>query len=118
MKRPHRFALILFGSVIAVWLLAMFALMRASALPPDAAGPMLVVFDPGVSHDDAFAAITRAGANPIRKTAFGFIWVVDGKVERLTREGALGAYRDLPLNPEIAGCIAVVDAKASAVFPL
>jgi hypothetical protein len=96
----------------------MFALMRASALEPEATGPMLVVFDPGISHDQAFAAITRAEAKPIRQTAFGFIWVVDGKAGALAREGALGAYRELPISPVVAGCIAVVDAKAAAAFPL
>ncbi len=112
----HRFALTLFLSVIAIWLVVMFALMRSAALPTEAQGIMLVVFEPGIADDIAFAAITRAQAKPIRKTAFGFIWVVDGNAGKLEREGALGSYRELPISPEIAGCVAVVDAKVAAAF--
>jgi hypothetical protein len=112
----HRFALTLFSSVIAVWLIAMFAIMRDAVLKPDANGVMLVVFEPGTVDDVAFAAITRAAAKPIRKTAFGFIWVVDGNAGKLEAEGALGSYRNLPINPEIAGCVAVIDAKMADAF--
>jgi hypothetical protein len=112
----HRFALTLFTSVIALWLVAMFAIMRDAALEPNANGIMLVVFEPGIADDVAFAAITRAEAKPIRKTAFGFIWVVDGNAGKLEREGALGSYRNLPISPEIAGCVAVVDAKMADAF--
>ena len=114
----HRFALVFFTTVIVVWLIAMFAIMRDAALKPGANGVMLVVFEPGTDPDRAFAAITNAKARPIRKTAFGFIWVVDGNAGALAREGALGSYRNLPISPEIAGCIAVVDAKAAAAFGL
>jgi hypothetical protein len=114
----HRFAFTLFASVIALWLIAMVAIMRDAALEPDANGIMLVVFEPGIKDDIAFAAITRAEAKPIRKTAFGFIWVVDGNAGRLEREGALGSYRNLPISPEIAGCVAVVDAKMADAFGL
>jgi hypothetical protein len=117
MRYPgHRFALTLFASVILVWLIAMFAIMRDAVLTPDANGVMLVVFEPGTADDAAFAAITRAEAKPIRKTAFGFIWVVDGNAGKLEREGALGSYRNLPISPEIAGCVAVVDAKMADAF--
>lgn len=114
----HRFALTLFVSVIAVWLIVMFALMRASVLPASANGPMLVVFEPGTAQDAAFAAITRAGARPIRQSSLNFIWVVDGNAGALEREGALGAYRELPISPTLAGCVAVVDAKAADAFGL
>jgi hypothetical protein len=114
----HRFALTVFASVLAVWLIAMFAIMRDAALPPSAQGIMLVVFEPGIMDDVAFAAITRAEAKPIRKTAFGFIWVVDGNAGKLKTEGALGSYRELPISPEIAGCVAVADAKVTAAFGL
>ena len=108
----HRFALSFFGGVITIWLIAMFAIMRDAALPADAEGIMLVVFEPGTKDDEAFAAITRAKANPIRKTAFGFIWVVDGNAGKLKAEGALGSYRELPISPEIAGCVAVEIGRA------
>jgi hypothetical protein len=114
----HRFAFTVFASVIVVWLVTMFAIMRDAALAPDAQGIMLVVFEPGTKDDIAFAAITRAKAKPIRKTAFGFIWVVDGNAGALKAEGALGSYRELPISPEIAGCVAVADAKVAAAFGL
>jgi hypothetical protein len=114
----HRFALTVFASVIAIWLIAMFAVMRDAALPASAQGIMLVVFEPGTKDEVAFAAITRAEAKPIRKTAFGFIWVVDGIAGKLKAQGALGSYRELPISPEIAGCIAVADAKVAAAFGL
>jgi hypothetical protein len=114
----HRFAFTVFASVIGIWLIAMFAIMRDAALPANAQGIMLVVFEPGTKDDEAFAAITRAQAKPIRKTAFGFIWVVDGNAGALKAEGALGSYRELPISPEIAGCVAVADAKVAAAFGL
>jgi hypothetical protein len=114
----HRFAFLLFGGVLLVWLIVMFAIMRDAALAPSANGIMLVVFEPGIEDDIAFAAITRADATPIRKTSFGFIWVVNGNAGKLKVEGALGSYRDLPISPEIAGCVAVVDAKVAAAFGL
>jgi hypothetical protein len=112
----HRFAFTLFASVLAVWLIAMFAIMRDAVLKPEANGIMLVVFEPSIADDMAFAAITRAAAKPIRKTAFGFIWVVDGNAGKLEAEGALGSYRNLPISPEIAGCVAIVDAKIADAF--
>jgi hypothetical protein len=95
----------------------MAMVMRHAALPPEAAGPMLVVFEPGISQDAIFRAIVDAGARPVRATAFGFIWVVTGEEEglagRLVGSGALGAYAELPLNPSLAGCFAFADAKVS-----
>jgi hypothetical protein len=110
---PHRFALKLLVGVMALWLVGMFALMRMSALPEDATGTMLVVFEPGITEDAAFAAITRAEAKLIRKTSLDFIWMVDGSAGTLKREGVIGAYRELPISPTIAGCVAVVDAKVA-----
>ncbi len=114
----HRFAFTLFASVIVIWLIAMFAIMRDAVLKPEANGVMLVVFEPGTTDDVAFAVITRAEAKPIRKTAFGFIWVVEGNAGKLEAEGAIGSYRNLPISPEIAGCVAVIDAKMADAFGL
>jgi hypothetical protein len=116
--RPHRLAILLFIGVLVLWLVAMFAIMRQAALRPEAQGIMLVVFEPGTAEDVAFAAITRAEAKPIRKTSFGFIWIVDGNAGALERQGALGAYRELPISPTIAGCVAVADAKVANAFGL
>lgn len=113
----HRLALTIFVGVLAVWLAVMALVMRHAALPPEASGPMLAVYEPGTPGDHIFASLTRAGAQPIRATALGFIWVVTGAepglAGRLADEGALGAYRDLPISPTIAGCFALADAKVS-----
>jgi hypothetical protein len=118
----HRFALSLFAGILAAWLIAMFILMRQSALPAEASGTMLVVFEPGTPAEQAFAAIINAGARPIRETAFGFIWVVNGNQSglagNLRSHGALGSYRELPINPTIAGCVAIADAKVANAFGL
>ena len=114
----HRLAVSLFLSVLVVWIAVMAVLMRQASLPHEAAGLMLVVFEPGTSPDDIFAKLTLAGARPIRETAFGFIWVVAGDepglAGRLAGQGAIGAYRELPLNPSIVGCFALADAKIAA----
>ncbi len=111
----HKFAGLVFLSVIAAWVVIMAALMRQSALPAEASGIMLAVFEPSTPADEIFAKLTRANAKPIRETAFGFIWVVAGDetglAGRLASEGAIGAYRDLPISPTIAGCFAYADAR-------
>lgn len=115
--RRHSLALTLFATVIVAWLAIMVAVMRDAALPPEASGTMLAVFEPGITNDAAFASLTRAGARPVRQTAFAFIWVVAGDepglAGRLMAEGA-SAYRDLPLSPTLAGCVAVADKKIAA----
>jgi hypothetical protein len=111
----HRLAVTLFVTVLVGWIAVMAVLMRKSSLPAEASGPMLAVFEPGTSSDDIFAKLTFAGAKPVRQTAFAFIWVVAGDepglAGRLASQGAIGAYRELPLNPSIAGCFALADAK-------
>jgi hypothetical protein len=111
----HRLAVSLFLSVLVVWIAVMAVLMRQASLPHEASGPMLAVFQPGTPPDDIFAKLTIAGARPIRQTAFAFVWVVAGDepglAGRLADQGAIGAYRELPLNPSIAGCFALADAK-------
>lgn len=116
----HRFALTLFLSVVALWLGAMLVVMRHAALPPEATGTMLVVFNSTTAKDQAFASIIDAGARPIRETAFGFIWVVTGDQSglagKLEANGAIGSYRELPINPTLAGCTAIIDAKTADTF--
>ncbi len=114
----HRLAITLFLAVLGIWLIVMAALMRQASLSPEASGVMLAVFEPGTPSNDIFAKLVNAGAKPIRETAFGFIWVVAGDepglAGRLAGQGAIGAYRELPLNPSIAGCFALADAKIAA----
>ena len=116
----HRFVLTLFGAILLVWMAVMAGLMRASALPPQASGTVLVVFPPRTESEAAFVAITKAGGRPVRETAFGFIWVVHGDnanfVAALEQNGALGAYRDLPISPTIAGCFATADSTVANAF--
>jgi hypothetical protein len=116
----HRFALAFFGGVLVAWAGAMTFLMHRSALPPEATGTMLAVFQPSTTADKAFATIVASGGNVVRKSSFDFIWVVTsdqpGLAGRLHDNGALGAYRDLPISPTIAGCFALADAKVEAAF--
>lgn len=118
-RAGHRLALALFAGVIAVWLVGMAVVMRHAALPADASGTMLAVFEPGTPEDEVFAALTRADARIVKPSGLGFIWVVSGTepglAGRLRREGALGAYRELPVSPVIAGCFAFADAKVASL---
>ena len=116
MKRSgHRLALALFIGVIATWLIGMAVVMRHAALPPEASGTMLAVFEPGTPADEVFASLTRADARIVKPSGLAFVWVVSseeaGLAGRLQREGAIGAYRELPVSPVIAGCFAFADAK-------
>lgn len=119
--RGHRFALTLFFAVLVMWAAAMALVMRHAALPPEASGPMLVVFEPATPDDAMFASLTRAGARVVRQSGLGFIWVVAGDepglAGRLVSQGALGAYRELPVSPVIAGCFALADAKLAKLSP-
>lgn len=118
---PHRLALILFAGVIAVWLAGMAIVIRHAALPPEASGTMLAVFEPGTPEDAMFAALTRAEARIVKPSGLSFVWVVTGDepglAGRLTQQGALGAYRELPVSPVIAGCFAFTDAKIASFAP-
>jgi hypothetical protein len=117
----HRLAFTLFAGVIVLWVAAMVALMRQSALGDDATGQMIVVFEPAITRDQAFVAITTSGARIVRDTAFDFIWVIaaeKGATSNLKSLGALGTYRELPISPTIAGCVAVADAKVSQAFSM
>jgi hypothetical protein len=122
MNRPgHRLALMLFAGVLVAWLVAMAVVMRHAALPAEASGTMLAVYEPGTPQDLIFASLTRAGARIIRPSALGFVWVVSGDepglAGKLMAEGALGTYRDLPISPTIAGCFAYADASVASLMP-
>ena len=111
----HKFALAFFASVIVAWLALMFVLVRNAALPAEASGTMLVVFEPSISEIAAVNAIAAAGGNVVKKSGLAFVWVVQsdeqGLSGRLKTNGALGSYRELPISPALMGCVAVVDAK-------
>lgn len=118
----HRLALGLAAFVVAAALLAGMIAIRAAALPPEASGSMLAVFQPGAAEDAMFAAIVEAGGKPVRRTWLPFVWVVAGDepglAGRLAGRGAIGAYGELPISPQIAGCFAYADAKTVELFTL
>lgn len=118
----HKFAAAFGGLVLLVWLVVMAATMRQAALPPEAGGPLLAVFEPGLSEDEMFARIIAANGKPLRGTWLSFVWVVAGEdaglAGRLESQGAIGTYAELPFNPSLAGCFAFADAKVSEVFSL
>ena len=118
----HKLALWLATAVVAVSLLAMAAAMRAAALPPEATGKMLVVFQPGTHQDDILVRLIKAGGAPVRQTWLPFVWVVasdrPGFAGTIMAQGALGTYGELPFSPQVAGCFAYVDAKAMELFTL
>ena len=118
----HKFALWLATAVVAVSLLAMAVAMRAAALPPEASGKMLVVFEPGTGQEDILERLIAAGGAPVRRTWLPFVWVVAGDAPgfagAMMRHGAMGAYGEMPFSPQLAGCFAYIDAKAIALFAL
>ena len=118
----HSLALWLAAAVLAASLIAMMAAIRAAALPPEASGKMLIVFQPGSTEDEILARVIEAGGAPVRRTWMPFVWVVaadtPGFAGRIQAEGALGAYGELPFSPQLAGCFAYVDAKAMELFSL
>jgi len=118
----HRLAVGLALGVLVLWLAGMALAVRAARLPPDATGPMLVVFEPGIAKEDMLARIVTAGARPIRETWLGFVWVVQGEQPetsaRLMSQGAIGTYRELPITASLAGCFAFADAKVADIFAI
>lgn len=116
----HRIAIGLLTGIIAVWLAGMAIAMRHAALPPEATGPMLAVFEPGTPQDRIFASIIASGAKPVRETWLGFAWVVagdePGMAGKLAENGAIGTYAEMPFSPSITGCFAYADAKMAELF--
>lgn len=107
----HGLALLLAGAVAAAWVGVMALSLRQAALPPETDGLVLVAFPPGTSDIDAFAAVVRAGGEPVRPTWLGFAWVARGRtagfVGRVESEGAIAAFGELPLLPVLGGCAVV-----------
>lgn len=97
-RQLHALALKLLGIVTALWLVAM-VLIYASA-PAPIEGRVAVVFPPSMSEERAFAALTRAGVNPIGQGWFGWIWAADlgsGSAPALEAHGAWLVVREFPL---------------------
>ena len=119
----HGLALLLAGAVLAAWVGVMALSLKQASLQPDTDGLVLVVFPPGTSDADAFAAVVRAGGEPVGPTWLGFAWVARGRtggfVGRVEREGALATFGELPLLPVLGGCavVSVDDRRLSAYHP-
>ena len=122
LAREHRLAVQLFLSLLAAALLVAMIAVRASALPDGASGKMLAVFDPRLEEQAMFAALVRAGGRPVRRTSLPSVWVVAGDAPgfagSLRHAGAIGAYGELPISPQLAGCFAYADARARDLFAL
>ena len=99
MRAEHRLALGLFLSLLAAALLAMGVAVRASALPNQASGKMLAVFDPRLDEQAMFAALVRAGGRPLRRTWLSAVWVVAGDAP-----GFAGSLRRAARSAPMAGC--------------
>jgi hypothetical protein len=116
----HGLALLLASVVLAVWAGTMVLSLGQARLPPEADGPVLVAFPPGTSDAEAFAAVVRAGGEPIRPAWLGLVWMARGRdvgfVGRLESEGALAAFSELSLAPALGGCavVSVDDRRPSA----
>ena len=98
----------------------MFVLVRNAALPAEASGTMMAVFEPSITETDAVQAIAAAGGNVVKKSGLAFAWVVQsgepGLAGRMRAKGAIGVYRELPISPALMGCIAVADAKVETAL--
>lgn len=107
----HGFALALGALVLAAWAAVMGVSLKQAALTEEAGGTVLAVFPPGTPDAEAFAAVIRAGGEPLRQTWIPFAWVArsdgDGFVGRLKSEGAVTAYGELPVGPALGGCAVV-----------
>jgi hypothetical protein len=118
----HRLALLLGASVLVAWLGVMMAIAHEARLDPSASGSVLAVFEPGTEADAAFAAIVEAGGKPVRATWLPFVWVTasdePGFVGRLTGQGAIAVYGEMPFAPSLAGCLAYADSKVAELFTI
>jgi hypothetical protein len=121
-ERPfhgHGLALLLAGAVLAAWAGLMTLSLARARLPAEAKGLVLAAFPPGTPGSEAFAAVLRAGGQPVRPTWLGFVWVArsdeDGFVGRLMESGAFAAFSELPAGPGLGGC-AVLSADSRRVL--
>jgi hypothetical protein len=101
-------ALALMLGVVVLWLAVVVMIVRAAALAPDAAGKVFVIFPPGATPAEAFAAIVDAGGAPIRPALGNWAWIAQGDaagfVGRLEAGGALAAFRGAPVGVSLVGC--------------
>ena len=118
----HKLAIGLFAGILLAAGLAMAATMLAGRASDEEAGTLLAVFPPSTRPNSVFGKIILAGGKPIRPTWVNGTWVVHGDeagfAGRLKAQGAIGAYRNSPVLPQLAGCFAYVDAKTVEMFAI
>ena len=118
----HKLAIGMFAAVLLATALAMAGTMLAGRASDEEAGTLLAVFPPSTRPNNVFGRIILAGCKPIRPTWVHGTWVVHGDdpgfAGRLKAQGAIGAYRNSPVMPQLAGCFAFVDAKTVQMFAM
>jgi len=107
--RPHRFALLLFITILLTWGTFMVFAIRAANLSDETAGTVFAIFAPGTSGATALSTIIRAGGLPIRQNLGGMVWTAHGTAPgfagRLRRQGAMAVLDEFPFSPQLGGCI-------------
>lgn len=118
----HKLAIVMFAAVLLATALAMAGTMLAGRASDEEAGTLLAVFPPSTRPNNVFGRIILAGGKPIRPTWVRGTWVVHGDdpgfAGRLKAQGAIGAYRNSPVLPQLARCFAFVDAKTVQMFAM
>ncbi|MCB2054365.1 MAG: hypothetical protein KDE35_09000 [Geminicoccaceae bacterium] len=113
--RWGRFTAWFMGAVLLVWSAVVLLVLATSGLDEDEQGTMLAAFAPGTPDVAVMTRVIEAGGSVVRQTALPSLWVVHGDdagfVGRLRSNGALAAYRELPLDVPLAGCTGVILAR-------
>ncbi len=112
----HGLAGRLLAAAAVVWLAAFSLSINGSRLADAEHGPMVVVLRPGTTDAEAISAIGRAGGSvvaPVAGTSFVWSAVGDrpGFVGRVRSEGAMVAFRNLPVVTMLVGCMPALFAQ-------
>jgi hypothetical protein len=107
---PHAIALKLLGFILAVWLVALIALLAHAQMDEGDSGTAIILYPPGWSAEESLAASHQADARLLTTTAFDNVLVVAGDepglVGRLKQAGGIIAFRNLTLGEiSFAGCL-------------
>lgn len=107
---PHLLTLKLLGAIVAIWLVALTALLAFAQMGDGESGTAIAFYPPGWSAEEALAASHAAEARLVTTTAFDNILVVaddaPGLVARLKQAGAIMTFRNLTLGDiSFAGCL-------------
>lgn len=100
----HFLAASIFGAIILVWFAVMAGVYATADNPSE--GRVAVVFFPSTSNEQAFAALTSAGARPIGQGWVRWVWAADldeARANTLEVAGALLVLREMPFVAAL-GC--------------